>query len=221
MNKILTIELNRYENDSYSGKKFEDWITHPERAVEGYKEKTEYGGEHCYSDGAGSYVKYTIDALREDRREGTFEYSVYYELEFSLSIDNEIMTSKTEKYDSAADALKELSSYLECHYVRSLDKGYSKQIFPGSESDIAVGEVAAAIAKKDEAINLEGAKKAFERIPLNIRRECKKYCEKYREEHGGKCSYGCAVGSYWNDGSFVGCSCGWEGYHGKPYTWEI
>ena len=200
--KIFTFKVNRCENEFTTGPNFEEWITHPERAIEGYKEaKTLDGGCHykcVYPEGSPYYVRFVTLAMRNDRREGTIEEKVYYELESSLAVNNEVLASKTEKYDSIKSALNNLSYYLNA----------PEKAFPANSTSIrSVDE----IKKEDEALNAEGSKKAFERIPLNIRKECKEYCK--RE---GKCSYSCILS---DECGWCECRGAWG--PGDPKTWEI
>ena len=200
--KTFTFRVNRCENEFTTGPNFEDWITHPERAVEGYKEVGTLNGgghyEHIYPEGAPYYVRFVTLAMENDRKEGTIEEKIYYELEASLSVNNEVVTSKTEKYDNIRSALNNLTYYLNA----------PEKAFPAnSTSTKSIDE----IKEEDEAINAEGSKKAFERIPLGIRRECKEYCKKE-----GKCSYSCILG---DEGGWCECRGVWG--PGAPKTWEI
>lgn len=224
-NRTILFTINRCENDMAGGKRFEDWLSHPEREAEGYFEPFESDSKSGMTYPSGSHY-YVSNLLKFLYGEETQEKKVYYRLTISLMKGSEILNTYSEYYNYIEAAYTNLGEYLASKKSIPFEelKDLENKDRWGEVKEYKIRKEIENIWNKDVALERNSFREAWDRIPVETRKKCKEYCKeqlakKSLDSSWSPCNYSC-VFSDGNEERSGYCICKQLGLK-APNEWEI
>lgn len=173
-NRIISFTINRCEREYPGDGKYGDWLIYSEPiAIE-------------------DYATQLLKSLRSFEPQ---QKKIYYELEISLLRGDSILNNLVKYYYSIETVYSDMEGYLSNKKSIPFEelKDPIDKTRRGDVKEYKISKELNNIWRQDVKAEREGLLEAYNKIPLETKRQCKEHCRKHRASDGSKgfCDHNC------------------------------